>query len=168
MGFLREFKSFAMRGNLIGLAVGFTVGAAFSTVAKSLVDDIIMPPIGLLVGQQAFTDLFVVLKSGTETPGPYETLAEAQAAGAVTLNYGQFINNVVAFLLVALAMFLLIRVINRIDRQLEEELAPRAKDAPALPENKKCPYCLSTISYKAVRCPHCTSELEPAPEPAAP
>ena len=101
MGFLREFKSFAMRGNLIGLAVGFTVGAAFSTVAKSLVDDIIMPPIGLLVGQQAFTDLFVVLKSGSETPGPYETLAEAQAAGAVTLNYGQFINNVVAFLLVA-------------------------------------------------------------------
>lgn len=166
MGFFKEFKTFAMRGNLVDLAVGFTVGAAFSTVAKSLVDDIIMPPIGLVLGQQEFSDLFILLKSSDASPPPYGTLADAQAAGAVTLNYGQFINNVVAFLLVALAMFLLIRVINRFDRELEEEWVPRAKDAPAVPENKKCPYCLSTIPYKAVRCPHCTSELEPAPEPA--
>lgn len=156
---LEEFKKFAMRGNVVDLAVGFTVGAAFSTVAKSLVDDVIMPPVGLLMGRANFADLFLLLKSGTEQAPPYATLAEAQAAGAVTLNYGVFINNVIAFLLVALAMFLLVRAINRLDAELEEEFGEGAEKAPAAPANKKCPYCLSTIPYRATRCPQCTSEL---------
>ena len=119
MGFFEEFKTFAMRGNVVDLAVGFTVGAAFSTVASSLVDDIIMPPLGLLIGQNRFVNMFTVLESGDPELArrPYETLEQAQAAGAVTLNYGLFLNNIVTFLLIALAMFLLIRLINRIDAE---------------------------------------------------
>jgi large conductance mechanosensitive channel len=158
----QEFKDFASRGNVVDLAVGFTVGAAFTTIARSLVDDIIMPVVGLLVGQVEFADLFWLLKPGPEELPPYATLADAQAAGAVTVNYGVFINNVLAFLLIALVMFFLIRAINRIENELEEEWASdeqKAQDQP--PAHKKCPYCLSTIPRKAIRCPQCTSELEP-------
>lgn len=165
MGMIDEFKKFAMRGNVVDLAVGFTVGAAFSTVARSLVDDIIMPPVGLATGGADFADMFVVLQPGSESLPPYATLIDAQEAGAVTWNYGLFINNILTFLIVALAMFLLIRLINRLDAQLEEEFAPeKAQEGPPPPTNKKCPYCLQTIPYKATRCPQCTSHLEAKPE----
>lgn len=162
---LNEFKSFALRGNVVDLAVGFTVGAAFSTIAKSLVDDIIMPPVGLLVGQSEVSDMFWLLKGGTEQAPPYATLADAQAAGAVTINYGIFINNVIAFLIIALVMFLLIRGINRLENTMEAEAGQEDTDKPAEPTTKKCPYCLSTIPRRATRCPACTSQLE-QPEPA--
>ncbi len=162
MKFVEDFKKFALRGSLIDLAIGFTVGAAFSTVAKSLVNDIIMPPIGLLVGRVNFSDLFAVLKEGEKSPAPYTTIAQAQEAGAVTLNYGAFINSCLTLLLVAFAMFLIVRAVNRIDASLEARFDD--KDAAETPANKKCPYCRSTIDYKATRCPNCTSELEPPPE----
>lgn len=165
MSLVSEFQKFALRGNLVDMAVGFTVGAAFTTIARSLVDDVIMPPVGLLLGRSDFSDLFWQLRPGDAAPPPYATLAEAQAAGAVTINYGLFINAVLAFVLVALAMFLVIRAINRIDRQLERD-AGAAETAPAEPESKKCPYCLSTIPSKATRCPQCTSDLASGWSPA--
>lgn len=154
-----EFKSFALRGNVIDLAVGFTVGAAFSTIAKSLVNDIIMPPVGLLIGQAEMSDLFWLLQEGSEQAAPYATLADAQAAGAVTINYGVFINNLLAFLVIALVMFVLIRSINRLENEIEEELG--YGDEVVQPTTKKCPYCISTIPRRASRCPECTSELAP-------
>lgn len=153
-----EFKAFALRGNVIDLAVGFTVGAAFSTIAKSLVNDIIMPPIGLLIGQAEMSDMFWLLKEGTESAAPYATLADAQAAGAVTVNYGLFINNILAFLVVSIAMFLIIRAINRLENAIEDELG--IEEEKAEPITKKCPYCIATIPRRATRCPQCTSELE--------
>ncbi len=147
---LKDFKEFAMRGNVVDMAVGIIIGGAFGTIVKSLVSDVIMPPIGLLLGNVDFADLFIVLKRG-EVAGPYLTLPDAQAAGAVTLNYGTFINTVVSFLIVAFAVFLLIRAINNMKRKEE---AP-----PPVPTTKECPFCLSTIPIKATRCPHCTSEL---------
>lgn len=161
MPFVQEFKKFALRGNMLDLAVGFTVGAAFTTVVKSLVDDILMPPVGLLMGGADFTDLFVVL-SGGET---YETLQAAQEAGAVTLNYGRFINAGFTLFLVALAMFVVIRVINRLDATLDAALG---EERPAAePTHKKCPFCISTIPFPATRCPACTSELPPPPAAAS-
>lgn len=157
--FLREFEKFARRGNMVDLAVGFTVGAAFSTVARSLVDDLIMPVVGLIIGQVEFEDMFILLKEGTEAAAPYATLADAQAAGAVTFNYGLFINNLITFLIVALAMFLVIRSVNRIDSVIEDELGI-GKEEENVPVDKKCPYCLSTIPRRATRCPQCTSQLE--------
>ena len=148
----KEFKEFAMRGNVVDLAVGVIIGGAFGAIVNSLVNDIIMPPIGLLLGQVDFSELFIVLKG----VGSYATLAAAQEAGAVTLNYGVFINTVINFLIIALAVFLLVRAVNRLQRQEEEA------EAPAGPMMKECPYCLSTIPIKATRCPHCTSELEAA------
>ncbi|MEZ4736480.1 MAG: large conductance mechanosensitive channel protein MscL [Caldilineaceae bacterium] len=156
-----EFKKFALRGNVIDLAVGFTVGAAFSTVARSLVDDVIMPVVGLVVSRVEFSDLFWVLKDGENVPPPYATLAEAQAAGAVTVNYGLFVNNIITFLIIALAMFLLIRAINRVEERIERELGIR-QPAGNEPVTKKCPYCISTIPRQATRCPQCTSEVEQA------
>ena len=150
---LKEFKEFALRGNVVDMAVGIIVGAAFSTIVKSLVDDVIMPPIGLLLGGVDFANFFVLLKAGS-APGPYASLADAQAAGAVTINYGVFINAVISFLIVAVVIFLLIRGLNRLKR---EEEAP-----PAEPTAKECPYCLSTIPIKATRCARCTSELPTA------
>ena len=147
---LKEFKEFAMRGNVVDMAVGIVIGAAFGQIVTSLVKDILMPPIGLLLGNVDFTNLFMVLKGGEEA-GPYASLADAQAAGAVTLNYGVFVNTIISFVIVALAVFLLIRSINRLQRQEE---APSAE-----PTTKECPHCLSTIPLKATRCPHCTSEL---------
>lgn len=147
---LKEFKEFAMRGNVVDMAVGIVIGAAFGAIVKSLVDDILMPVLGLFLGDVDFINLFVVLREGG-VPGPYGTLALAQEAGAVTLNYGLFINTIVSFLIVAFAIFLLIRGINRMK---QEEQAP-----PAEPTTKVCPYCFSEIAIKATRCPNCTSEL---------
>ncbi len=158
MALWSEFKKFIFRGNLLDLAIGFTVGAAFSTIAKSLVSDVIMPPVGWLIGRSDFSDLFWLLRAGPTAPPPYATLADAQAAGAVTINYGLFINSVLAFLVVAIAMFAVIKMANRLDRQLERA-AGHAPPAPEEPSDKKCPYCISTIPYKATRCPQCTSEL---------
>jgi large conductance mechanosensitive channel len=160
---LNDLKEFAIRGNVVDLAVGFTVGAAFSTIAKSLVDDIIMPVVGLLLGQREFSDMYILLRAGTEQAPPYTTLAEAQAAGAITMNYGLFINNILAFLVVAVVMFFLIRAINTLQRELEEA-SGRNKEQP-IPTHKNCPFCLSSIPRKASRCPQCTSELE-VEEPA--
>jgi large conductance mechanosensitive channel len=158
MALIADFKKFAMRGNLIDMAIGFTVGAAFTTIAKSLVNDIIMPPIGLMLGRSDFADMFVLLKPGAEVPPPYATLADAQAAGAVTLNYGLFGNAVLAFLLVTVAMFIIIRMANRAEDALEAQYAtPPTKQEP---DNKKCQFCRSTIPYKATRCAFCTSHLE--------
>jgi len=147
---LKDFKEFALRGNVVDMAVGVIVGATFGTIVKSLVNDVLMPPIGLLLGGVDFSDLFILLKSGSPPP-PYPSLAEAQAAGAVTVNYGVFFNALVSFIIVAFVVFLLVRGINRLAR---EEEAPAAE-----PTTKECPFCLSVIPLKATRCPHCTSEL---------
>lgn len=150
-----EFKAFIMRGNVVDLAVGVIIGGAFSTIVKSLVDDLIMPPIGLLLGDVDFADLFIVLKPGAQPLPSDATLAAAQEAGAVTLNYGQFINNVVTFLIVAVAVFAVVRLVNRLhDAAREEE-----EEEPVAATEKDCPYCLKTIPLKATRCPFCTSEL---------
>ena len=151
---LKEFKEFAMRGKVVDMAVGIIIGAAFGTIITSLVADILMPPIGLLLGSIDFSNLFVVLKEGAKVPGPYASLAVAKAAGAVTVNYGFFVNTIISFLIVAFAVFLLVRSINRLKRQEEA--------APAAPTTKECPYCISTIPIKATRCSHCTSELKVA------
>ena len=150
---LKEFKEFAMRGNVVDMAVGIIIGAAFGTIVKSLVSDVIMPPIGLLLGNVDFSNLFITLKQGA-TAGPYASLADAQAAGAVSLNYGVFFNTVISFIIVAFCVFLLIRGINQLKRKEE---AP-----PPEPTTKECPYCFSTIPVKATRCAHCTSELRTA------
>ena len=150
MAMVKEFKEFAMRGNVVDMAVGIIIGGAFGTIVKSLVADVIMPPIGLLLGNVDFSDLFMVLKQGAAA-GPYPTLAAAQKAGAVTINYGLFVNAIISFLIVAFAVFLLIRAVNRMKRQ-EEEPAPA-------PTTRDCPFCLSAIPIKASRCAHCTAEL---------
>jgi large conductance mechanosensitive channel len=151
MAVLKEFREFAVKGNVVDMAVGIIIGAAFGTIVRSLVDDIIMPPVGLALGGVSFQDLFLILREGEEAGAPYLTLLDAREAGAVTLNYGVFVSTVVSFLIVAAAVFLLVRTINRLRR--EEEVAPQA------PTDQACPYCASTISLKAVRCPNCTSEL---------
>lgn len=148
---LKEFKEFAVRGNVVDMAVGIIIGGAFGTIVKSLVDDVIMPPIGLLIGGVDFSSLFLILKEGATVAGPYATPAAAKAAGAVTMNVGLFINSVISFLIVAFAVFLLIRGINRLRREKE---AP-----PAAPTTKECPRCFSMISIKATRCPNCTSDI---------
>jgi len=150
---LKEFKEFAMRGNVVDMAVGIIIGAAFGSIVKSLVADVIMPPIGLLLGNVDFSNLFLTLKEGAEVAGPYASRTAAQEAGAVTVNYGTFINEIVIFLIVAIAVFFLIRGINRLSREKE------AEQAPAAPTTKECPFCYSTIAIKATRCPSCTSQL---------
>lgn len=149
---LQEFKKFALRGNVIDLAVGIIIGAAFNSVVQSLVNDLIMPPIGLLVGNLDFSNLMLVLQPG-DPPEPYATPEAAQAAGAVTFNYGQFINTLVSFLVVAFAVFLLVRAINRLYVQDES-------GAAAEPVIKECPYCKQGIPVEATRCAFCTSNLE--------
>jgi len=143
---LREFKEFAMRGNVIDMAVGVIIGAAFGKIVTSFTNDMLMPPIGLMLGKVDFSNLYLNL-SGT----PYPSLAEAKKAGAATINYGVFFNTVLDFVIVAFVLFLLIRQINRL-------LAP-APSHPGEPTQKECPYCLSTIPIKATRCAHCTSQL---------
>jgi large conductance mechanosensitive channel len=146
----KEFREFAVRGNMVDMAVGIILGAAFGTIVKSLVDDLLMPPLGLVTGGMDFADQFVLLEPGSP-PGPYASLEQAKAAGAVTVNYGVFLNQVVSFLLVAVAVFLLVRAVNRLRRQ-----EPAAAAEPA---TKSCPFCASDIPKAAVRCPRCTSEL---------
>ena len=149
----KEFREFAVRGNVVDLAVGLILGASFGTIVKSAVDDLLMPPIGMLTGGVDFADQFVLLKRGVP-PGPYISLEQAKTAGAVTMNYGVFLNNVISFVLVAFAVFLLVRVVNRLRREEPE--------APAPPNSKSCPFCATDIPVAAVRCPHCTSELPKA------
>ncbi len=147
---LKEFRDFIVRGNVVDMAVGITVGTAFGVVVSSLVRDVVMPPIGLLLSGVDFADFFLVLKAGSPG-GPYVTLAEAQAAGAVTVNYGAFANTLVSFLVVSLAIFILIRAVNRLRRSEKEERAEA--------EARRCPYCLSSVPLGATRCAHCTSQL---------
>jgi len=149
---LKDFKEFAMRGSLVDMAVGIVIGVAFGAIIQSLVADVLMPPIGLLLGKVDFANLFVVLKEGA-TSGPYSSLASASAAGAVTINYGKFVNTFINFIIIALAMFFVVRGINRARRRLE---------APAAATTRDCPFCYSAIPIKATRCPHCTSELQAA------
>jgi len=143
---LKEFKEFAMRGNVLDMAVGIVIGAAFGTIVTSLVNDLLMPPIGLLLGRVDFSNLFINL-----TSRHFDTLAAAKAAGAATLNYGVFMNTVINFLIVAFAIFLLVRQVNRLRGP-----AP----VPAAPTQKPCPYCCSQIALAATRCPQCTSQLK--------
>lgn len=147
----KEFKEFAVKGNVVDMAVGIIIGAAFGTIVNSLVNDIIMPPIGVVLGKVDFSGLFLVLREG-KLPAPYVSIADAKAAGAVTMNYGFFINTIITFLIVSFAVFLLVKNINRLKRMSEVP--------PAVPVTKECPYCLSVIPIKAVRCGHCTSELK--------
>jgi large conductance mechanosensitive channel len=148
---LKEFKAFAMRGNVLDLAVGIIIGGAFGTIVKSLVDDVIMPPIGLALGNVDFSNLFLLLKHGPKAPPPYSTLAEAHAAGAVTVNYGVFVNSIITFLIIAFAVFLIVRAANRMN-------PPEA----ATPTTRDCPYCRMPIPIGATRCPQCTSDLRAA------
>lgn len=145
---VKEFRDFIMRGNVIDLAVALIIGAAFGAIVTSLVADIIMPPIGLALGKVDFANLFLVLKDGAKAAGPYASLEDAKAAGAVTVNYGVFIIKVVTFLIVAFVVFMIIRAMAR--------LRPREAVAPT---TKECPFCLSVVPLKATRCPHCTSQL---------
>jgi large conductance mechanosensitive channel len=149
---LKEFKEFAMKGNALDMAIGIIIGAAFGTIVKSLVSDVIMPPIGLLLGNVDFSSLFILLKSGAKVAGPYASLADAQAAGAVTLNYGIFINSVVSFLIIAFSVFLVVKSFNQFKRK---------KEVPAAaPTTKSCPYCYTVIPIQATKCPACTSGLK--------
>ena len=151
--FISEFKKFAMRGNVIDMAVGIIIGAAFGRIVDSLVKDVLMPPLGLLLGRVDFANLYLILKEGNPA-GHYSSLDLAQKAGAVTINYGAFLNNIISFLIVAFAVFLLIKGINK----LQEQMTHADKTAPAT--TKPCPYCFSTIDIKATRCPDCTSSLK--------
>jgi large conductance mechanosensitive channel len=151
---LQDFKAFIMRGNVIDMAVGIIIGIAFGLVVNSFVKDLIMPPIGLALGNVDFSNLFVILKEGL-TPGPYASLAEAQAAGAVTINYGTFVNTVVNLVIIAaVVFFLIVRPVAR--------LQARKKAEEPAPTTKECPYCFTAIPIKASRCPNCTSELKMA------
>ena len=147
---LKDFKEFAVKGNVVDMAVGIIIGAAFGTIVTSLVNDVIMPPIGLLLGNVDFSNLFAVLKDGMPA-GPYASLADAEKAGAVAIFYGKFINTIISFIIVAFAVYLLVRSINRLKREQE---AP-----PAEPTTKECTYCLSTIPIRATKCAHCASQL---------
>ena len=147
---LKEFKEFIQRGNMIDLAVGIVIGAAFTAIVNSLVKDIIMPPLGLLLSGVDFNNLFILLRQGTPA-GPYANLADAQAAAAVTINIGLFINAIISFLIVSLAVFFVVKAINRLQRKEEAK--------PAVPITKECPFCFTEIPIKAQRCPHCTSNL---------
>ncbi|MFH1700491.1 MAG: large conductance mechanosensitive channel protein MscL [Candidatus Zixiibacteriota bacterium] len=149
---MKEFKEFAVKGNVMDMAVGIIIGAAFGTIVKSFVADVIMPPIGLLLGGVDFSNLFIILKDSAAGAGAYLTLADAQAAGATTLNYGQFINTIISFVIIAFAIFIVIKNMNRLKK---EEPAPVAE-----PTTKECPQCYSTIHIKAVKCPNCTSMVQ--------
>jgi large conductance mechanosensitive channel len=146
----KEFREFAVKGNVVDMAVGIIIGGAFGTIVKSLVADVLMPPIGLLMGGVDFSNMFIILKGG-EGGGALLSLADAKEAGAVTVNYGLFINSIISFLIVAFAVFMVIKQINRLKR---EEEAP-----PADPTTKECPYCFTEIPVKAVKCPNCTSQM---------
>ncbi|MDR3611580.1 MAG: large-conductance mechanosensitive channel protein MscL [Ignavibacteriaceae bacterium] len=145
----QEFKKFAVKGNALDMAVGIIVGAAFGTIVTSLVGDIIMPPIGLVLGNIDFKNLFIVIKHGTQ-PGDYPTIEAAQQLGAVTINYGRFINNIISFLIVSFSVFMLIKLIGTLKKE----------EVPAAPATKECPYCTTKIAIKAIKCPSCTADLK--------
>ncbi len=151
-----EFKKFIMRGNVVDMAVGIIIGAAFGGIVNSFVKDIIMPPIGLLLGKVDFTNLYAILKRPAEALVEHATLAQAQAAGAVTLNYGQFITMVINFIILAFAIFMVVKGMNKLQ---EISAKKEAAAAPAAPATKACPYCKSEIKIDAVKCPFCTSEI---------
>ena len=151
---LKDFKAFITRGNVVDLAVGIIIGVAFGAIVSSFVKDIIMPPIGLALGDADFSNLFVVLKEGT-VAGPYASLAVAQEAGAISINYGVFINTIINFLILAAVVFFFI--VRPIAKMHERQ---KAKEAAPAPNTKECPYCYTTISINATRCPNCTSELK--------
>jgi large conductance mechanosensitive channel len=150
---LKDFKAFIMRGNVVDLAVGVIIGAAFGGIVKSLVDDMLMPVLGLATGGLDFSSHFLLLKAGEKLPPPYTTPAEAKAAGAVTLNYGTFLNTVLTFLIVGMCVFLLVRAVARLYP------TPTAPIAPPAPPAKECPFCKRSIPVAATRCPECTSQL---------
>ena len=150
----KDFKTFIMRGNVIDLAIGIVVGVAFGAIVSSFVKDILMPPIGLLLGDVDFNNFFVVLKEGM-IAGPYPSLTTAQEAGAVTINYGVFINAIINFLIIAFAIFFF--VVRPINKMHERQ---KAKEVALKPTTKECHYCYSNIPIKATRCPNCTSELK--------
>ncbi len=153
---LQEFREFAIKGNVVDMAVGIIIGAAFTTVVKSLVDDVLMPPLGLVSGGIDFAEMFLVLRPGVPS-GPYATLSEARASGATIVAYGNFVNTVVGLLLVSGSLFLLVRWINRL----------RRPDTPPAPRSRACPFCKSHIDKTATRCAHCTSNLAPEGEALA-
>jgi large conductance mechanosensitive channel len=149
---LKDFKAFIMRGNVVDMAVGIIIGVAFGAIVTSIVKDVIMPPVGLALGNIDFANLLVVIKQGTPA-GPYSSLAAAQAAGAVSINYGQFINTIINFLIIAaVAFFFIVRPIAKLQ-------APKKVEAPLAPATKDCPFCFSKININARRCPNCTSQL---------
>ena len=147
----KEFKEFAIKGNVVDLAIGIIIGVAFGAIVTSLVEDVLMPPIGLVLGNVDFSDLFVILKQGNPV-GPYATVKLAKDAGAVTMNYGVFFNAIIAFVFTAFATFMVIRAINNL----------RRRQVAAAPSTKECPHCCTQIPIKATRCPHCTSEIKAA------
>jgi large conductance mechanosensitive channel len=149
---LKDFKAFIMRGSVVDLAIGVIIGAAFSSIVKSLVDDILMPPIGLATGGIDFANKFIVLKAGAKAAAPYASLADARAAGAVTMNYGLFINQTVTFLIVAGCVFFIVKMLARLQ-------SPILVAPPAPPSTKACPFCATQIPIAATRCPNCTSQL---------
>lgn len=148
---LNEFKKFVMRGNVIDMAVGIIIGGAFTKIVNSMVADVLMPPLGLLLGKVDFSNWFIVIKDGANSTAPYATMEAAQAAGATTLNLGLFLNAVISFLIVAFCVFLLIKGINKLNTK---------EEAPVTVTTKKCPFCCSEIALEATKCPHCTSELK--------
>lgn len=148
---LKEFKEFAMKGNVVDMAVGIIIGGAFGAVVTALVSQVLMPPLGLLLGGVDFSNLYIVLKEGAKAAGPYAALADAKAAGAVTINYGLFVNSVISFLIMAFAVFLLVKAINTLRREKPQQ--------PSAPSTKECPYCFTVVPLKATRCPNCTSDL---------
>lgn len=146
----KEFKQFIMRGNVIDMAVGIIIGGAFTKIVNSMVADVLMPPLGLLLGQVDFSNWFIVIKAGADGARNFATMAEAQAAGATTLNLGLFLNAIISFIIVAFCIFILIKAINKLNKP-----APVSK-----PKTKKCPFCCSDIALEATRCPNCTSEIK--------
>ena len=148
-GAIKEFKEFILKGNVIDLAIGIVIGVAFGTVVNSAVNDIIMPPIGLLLGKVNFANMFIVLKKGLTSP-PYNTVEAASEAGAVTVNYGLFINTIISFIIIGLVIFGIVKLMNKY----------RKKEEPKPEETKECPYCYSSINIKAVKCPNCTADLK--------
>lgn len=156
---LQEFKKFIMRGNILDMSVGIIVGAAFSKIADSLVNDILMPPIGLLLKGIDFSNIFFVIKKGVENEGPYMSLEAAKSAGAVVISYGVFINTLITFLITAIAIFLVIKAVNK----MESSFLKKAEDEKEASE-KTCPYCFSTININAIKCPNCTSNLDKTSE----
>jgi|SRR3989344_1595313 len=154
MKIISEFRTFILRGNIVELAIGFTVGAAFTVIVKSLVEDILLPPISFFLGNADFSNKFLLLRGNGRV---FTTLADAQQAGAITINYGRFINSLLSLLIVGITMFFIVRSVNRMNDKLERQFG--GKSVPGEPADKKCQFCLSTIPYNAMKCAHCTADL---------